>query len=160
MSSQDKIYLAWIVLAGLPGLYIIDFVLKCLFGTKRSRKYRKVKKRGFSALKALSWQEFEHFCAEYFTRQGYRVKMMGLGGADGGMDLLLKKNGKTTLVQCKHWKQRVGVTTVREMYGVMHAHNFDAVFIVALNGFTKDATGWVGSKPIKLISGPTLMKSL
>lgn len=157
MAHREELYLAWLFLAGLPLIYVLDFVFKCLFGTRRRRKYRRVRRKGISALKSMSWQDFEHYCAEYFLEQGYKVKMMGLGGADGGMDLLLKKGGKTTLVQCKHWKSKVGVMTVREMYGVMYAHQFDAVAIVALTGFTKDARSWVGNKPIKLIAGQDIV---
>jgi len=40
-------------------------------------------------------------------------------GADGGIDLRLKKDGERFLVQCKHWRaQRVPVEVVRELYGV------------------------------------------
>nr|WP_260263875.1 restriction endonuclease [Delftia acidovorans] len=38
------------------------------------------------------------------------------------MDLVLSKDGEKTLVQCKQWKAfKVGVATVREVYGVMAA---------------------------------------
>jgi restriction system protein len=67
------------------------------------------------------------------------------------MDLLISKKGKEAIVQCKHWKGRVGVTVVREMFGLMHAHKHKEVFIIALSGFTKQANDWAEGKPIRLI---------
>lgn len=149
----EPILVAKALVIGIPSLYVISFIHSCLFGSKHKRRYKKTRSKGLSALKRMSWQDFEHFCAEHFRANGYTVKMMGLGGADGGMDLVLKKRGKRTLVQCKHWKGRVGVTIVREMYGVMCADNFASVYIVALSGFTKEAHNWAKGKPIQLIGG-------
>lgn len=100
----------------------------------------------------MTWQEFEHYCAYYFELSGFAVKMCGLGGADGGIDLIIRKKGKRYVVQCKHWKARVGVGTVREMFGVMAAERFDGVYIVSINGYTKAARDWARGKPIKLLS--------
>lgn len=73
---------------------------------------------GLDSLSAISWRQFEMLVGEAFRRQGYTVHETGLGGADGGIDLLLKKAGSTTLVQCKQWRSRqVNVNVVREMYG-------------------------------------------
>ena len=45
--------------------------------------------------------------------------MGGRGRADGGVDLVLVRNGETTVVQVKHWRRDVvGVSLVRELYGV------------------------------------------
>lgn len=47
----------------------------------------------------------------------------GQGGADGGVDLLLQRDGSKTLVQCKQWKQqKVGVNIVREQFGLLTHH--------------------------------------
>lgn len=95
---------------------------------------------------------------EAFRRQGYRIEETGLGGADGGIDLRLSKNGKSTLVQCKQWRsQRVDVKTVREMYGLLAHHGADAVKIVAVGDFTPDAQRFAQGKPIDLIHGEALL---
>ncbi len=114
--------------------------------------------KGIKALQAISWQEFEKMCAAYFETQGYSVKMCGLGGADGGIDLILRKRRKKILVQCKHWKSKVGVSIVREMFGVMHAQKFDSVIIIGTAGFTKEARDWAKGQPIRLMNGYDLLK--
>lgn len=141
-----------------PLLLLIEPGIDLLFGRKRgTRLYKRTRHRGIEYLKSLSWQDFEHVCAGYFSKQGYQVELKGLGGADGGMDLVLRRKGKKYLVQCKHWKGRVGVGVVREMYGVMHAEQFNGVFVVGLSGFTKEAWSWIKGKPIRLMDGQNLI---
>src|SRR5439155_446645 len=53
---------------------------------------------------SLSWQDFERLVGASFERKGYTVEYAGGGGADGGVDLVLKKERETTLVQCKQWR--------------------------------------------------------
>lgn len=140
-----------------PTLIIADMIWYWMTRSNRRKAYEKVRQGGIAALKKMSWQDFERFCGLHFESKGYKVQLCGLGGADGGIDLLLRKRGKTTLVQCKHWKQRVSVMTVREMFGIMHANKYDAVIIVALTGFTREAQQWAAGKPISLLSGTDLV---
>ncbi len=76
--------------------------------------------RNADALDGMSWREFELLVGEAYRLQGYRVTEIGGGGPDGGVDLVLTKGSEKFFVQCKQWKAyKVGVTTVRELYGVM-----------------------------------------
>ena len=109
----------------------------------------------------MNWQQFEQLTGEAFRRQGYAVEETGLGGADGGIDLLLRKYGQTTLVQCKQWRNRqVGVSIVREMYGVLIHESAHAVKIVALGDYTTDARRFSEGKPIELIHGGDLIATV
>lgn len=113
---------------------------------------------GLDSLRAMNWRQFEMLVGEAFRRQGYRIEETGLGGADGGIDLRLSKNAKSTLVQCKQWRsQSVDVKIVREMYGLLAHHGADAVKIVAIGDFTPDARLFAQGKPIELIHGEALL---
>jgi restriction system protein len=58
------------------------------------RKGRLLKsQKSVETLRAISWQEFEELVGEAFRRNGYTVTETGGGGADGGVDLVLKKGG-------------------------------------------------------------------
>lgn len=140
-----------------PALILCDMVIHWMTKKTRRKAYEKVRQGGIAALKRMSWQDFERFCGLHFENKGFKVQLCGLGGADGGIDLLLRKRGKTTMVQCKHWKGKVSVMTVREMFGIMHANRYDAVIIVALTGFTREAQQWAAGKPISLLSGTDLV---
>lgn len=105
----------------------------------------------------IGWRQFEHLVGEAFRRRGYSVEDTGLG-ADGGIDLILRRDGKRTLVQCKQWKQQqVGVKVVREMYGLLAHHDADEVKIASLGAYTREAEQFAAGKPIELIDGETLL---
>lgn len=109
------------------------------------------------ALNNMSWQQFEALVGEVFYRKGYAVTETGGGGADGGIDLSLKKEGETFLVQCKQWKAtKVGVTTVRELYGVMAANGTTGGFVVTSGLFTDEARAFAVGRNIELMDGKVL----
>jgi len=109
------------------------------------------------ALNTMSWQQFEALVGEAFRRKDYAVAEMGGGGADGGIDLVLKKEGETFLVQCKQWKAtKVGVTTVRELYGVMAAEGATGGFVVTSGVFTDEARAFAVGRNIELMDGKAL----
>jgi restriction system protein len=144
--------LAWMALAicwiGATGSFI------------RSRHRRRLleTQTGLDSLRAMTWREFEMLVGEAFRRQGYAIRETGLGGADGGIDLILQKDGKVTLVQCKQWKKQcVDVKVVREMLGLLTHHHAAAVKIVAIGDYTADARRFAEGKPIELIAGETLL---
>jgi restriction system protein len=106
----------------------------------------------------MSWQDFELLVGECFRRLGYRVTETGQGGADGGVDLLLRRDTKKILVQCKRWRSSsVGAPVVREMFGLMVHHSADRVKIVCCGKFTREATAFASGKPVDLISGEALL---
>jgi restriction system protein len=155
--ARSGIYapLGWMLLVGCWIAAIASFM------GRRRRRGLLDKQTGIESLRQMSWREFEQLTGEAFRRQGYVIEETGLGGADGGIDLILRKNGQTTLVQCKQWQNRqVGVTVVREMYGLLMHHKAAAVKIVALGNYTPDARSFAQGKPIELIYGGQLISTV
>ncbi|WCE06386.1 restriction endonuclease [Pseudoxanthomonas sp. JBR18] len=162
------------MLAPLAWLWLVMCCVGALvsFGNRQEhrskvRKQREERQRLLdtrSDLESLSqggWRQFELLVGEAFRRQGYAVEETGLGGADGGIDLILRKDGRRTLVQCKQWKrQQVGVSIVREMAGLLAHHRADAVKIVCIGTYTQDAERFAQGKPIELISGTQLLQMI
>ena len=110
-------------------------------------------------LKAMTWQDFELLVGEAYRRQGYAVEEKGGSGPDGGVDLVLRRDGQTTLVQCKRWKQaKVSAPTVRELRGAVARDRASRGIFVICGQFTRDAvTEAQGQPPIELVDGPTLL---
>ena len=147
--------IAWVVL----GICWLGALLSFIGSAKRKRLLET--QTGLDSLRAMRWREFEMLVGEAFRRQGYAIEETGLGGADGGIDLILRKDGKTTLVQCKQWRtQRVDVKVVREMFGLLTHHGAAAVKIVAVGDYTADAQRFAEGKPIELIHGEALLKTV
>jgi restriction system protein len=115
--------------------------------------------KGIGTLLAISWQEFEELVGEAYRRKGYTVSETGGGGADGGVDLVLKKGGERLLVQCKHWKMdKVGVKVVREIYGVVAAEGATGAVVISSGTFTQEAKDFARGKPLELLNGSDLLR--
>lgn len=150
------------------GQYVLPTI--CLLGAIISAVRRRHRQALFestsasnsaSALHRMSWQEFEMLVGEGFRRRGFAVKEIGGGGPDGGVDLVLVKDGEQSFVQCKQWKAfKVGVSTVRELYGVMAAEGVAGGFIVTSGRFTEEAAAFSMGRNIRLIDGSALMQLL
>jgi len=153
LSSDAFAPFAWLV-CGLCWLAaVVSYI------SARGRRRLLETRSGLDSLRALTWRQFEVLVGEAFRRQGYTVEETGQGRADGGIDLLLRKEGKLTLVQCKRWKtQRVDVKVVREMFGLLAHHQASAVKIIAVGTYTADAQRFAAGKPIELITGEALFE--
>lgn len=153
----------WRSLASI-GQYLLPIL--CLAGAAMSAWRRHERSRlvgnvarsdAADALDGISWQQFEALVGEGFRLQGYRVVQTGGGGADGGIDLVLNKDGEKYLVQCKQWRAfRVGVDVVRELYGVMAAKGAAGGFVVTSGRFTEEARNFADGRNVQLIDGTRL----
>lgn len=112
-------------------------------------------------LEEMSWRDFENLAVETFRQQGYRVVERGGSGPDGGVDIELHMGKDKYLVQCKQWKvAKVGVATVRELYGVMTAERAVGGFVVASGQFTEEARSFAEGRSINLLPAHSLLQMI
>jgi restriction system protein len=150
-------------LSNTAGVIALVFLIPAPFAAYRSWRARQTfaKTTSLADARDLSWQEFETLIATAYRRLGYQVRERGGAQADGGVDLELEEEGGRTLVQCKQWnRQTVGVSVVRELYGVMIAENAKAAIIVTSGVFSEEAVAFAKGKPIELVNGRALEKLL
>ena len=120
------------------------------------KRYRTVKK-----LKKITWSEFEHLSKLLFEEEGWKVTENAGKGADGGVDLWMKKWRMSVIVQCKKYEDtRVTIKVVREMYGLMYEYKVDKAFIVTTSEFTKECYRFVEGKKMELINGEGVVKRI
>src|SRR5690606_33505963 len=104
----------------VPAQYFVPAALifgaiASIFGRLRRKKLFDSVASDEHTLESISWREFELLVGEAFRRKGFTVQETGQGGADGGIDLVLLKDGEKYLVQCKQWRrQLVQVNVIRE----------------------------------------------
>ncbi|MBC7604308.1 MAG: restriction endonuclease, partial [Ramlibacter sp.] len=84
---------------------LVALIYSWISGRRREKLVASVAKSNeLDSLQGMSWQEFEQLVGEAFQLEGYQVTESGSGGAEGGVDLVLRKGTETWLVQCKQWK--------------------------------------------------------
>jgi restriction system protein len=115
------------------------------------------RKTGIESILALSWEDFELLLGEAFRRQGFWIEARD--GAEDGIDLILRRDGALTLVQCTHWRaQQVGVSSVRELYRAMQSAQAYGGLVVTSGRFTGEAKLFAADKPVGLIGGDALLE--
>lgn len=140
----------------LPAALVIGAIASVVGRMRRKKLFNSVASDE-NTLESISWREFELLVGEAFRRKGFAVEETGQGGADGGIDLVLLKDGEKYLVQCKQWRrQLVQVNVVRELFGVMAAEGANGGFVVISGRFTEDAKAFARGKNLQLIEGAEL----
>jgi restriction system protein len=145
----------------IPMAFVIGASVSYL---KRSRSidlFENARSGSSSEVSSLTWQQFEDLIGEGFRQRGFQVTGKGGAAPDGGVDLILTRGNERFLVQCKQWRaQQVGVTIVRELYGVMAAQQAAGGYVVTSGRFTKDAIAFAEGRNIELIDGGKLPQFL
>lgn len=141
------------------GLLLIVAVASAFNSWRKGELFER--QTGIETIRSIKWQEFEELVGEVYRRKGYRVEEFGGGGADDGVDLILKSNGEIRLVQCKHWRmEKVGVKVIRELYGVVASENATGGIVISSGTFTQEAKEFAKGKPLELIGGDELVKMM
>jgi restriction system protein len=137
--------------------FLILGAISALFAWRRGELLRG--QTSIRTIHNLSWRHLEELVGEAYRQVGYSVVENSGPGADGGVDLIAQKDGETILIQCKQWKARkIGVKTVREMFGLFNSERANEVHIITSGEFTDEAKDFARNKPIKLIDGPMLVQ--
>lgn len=112
-------------------------------------------------LDAVRNDQVELLIGEIFRREGYTIELSAAHNTDDGIDLMLRRDSETTLVQCKHWKsERVTAREAREFYGAMAAGGAPHGVLVTTGIFTPDAVDFASGKGIALLDGETVASKI
>lgn len=112
-------------------------------------------------LETIGWQRFELLMGEVFRRKGYEVEVSAADGADGGVDLRLRKDGALVLAQCKcYLSGKVSVGVIREFYGVIAHERAARGIFVNTSVYTQDALKFAEGKDIELLDGDAVREMI
>jgi restriction system protein len=108
----------------------------------------------------LNPYEFEHLVANLFGQMGLESKLTR-SSKDGGVDCVAFDSrpvlGGKVVIQAKRYKNVVGVSAVRDLYGTMMNEGANKGILVTTSGYGPDAYEFCKDKPIELIDGGGLL---
>lgn len=116
----------------------------------RNRKLIRVA-RYAEHLQLMTPTRFEHLCKTLFANQGYKVRHVG-EQSDGGVDLLVSKDGVRSVVQCKRYSRSpVGRPVLQQLYGTFEDERAKHGFLITTSYFSRPAREFAKGKPITLV---------
>lgn len=108
----------------------------------------------------LSPQDFENLVCNLFAKMGLESKLTR-ASRDGGVDVIAFDSrpifGGKVVIQAKRYKNTVGVSAVRDLYGTLMNEGANKGILVTTSGFGSDAFTFAKDKPIELIDGGGLL---
>jgi len=113
-------------------------------------------------IREMSWVEFEQLVAANYLSQGYEVDHVGKAGPDGGVDLEMRKDGETVLVQCKHYRNSwVHVLPLRQFLGTLEHFKAERGIFVTCGVFDETAEEFTKQNPrIQMVAGEQLQEMI
>jgi restriction system protein len=104
--------------------------------------------------------EFENLVSNLFQKMGLETKQTR-SSKDGGVDAVAFDArpvvGGKVVIQAKRYKNTVGVSAVRDLYGTMMNEGANKGILVTTSGYGPDAFEFSKDKPIELIDGGGLL---
>lgn len=108
----------------------------------------------------LSPTEFENLVSNLFASLGLETRLTR-STKDGGVDVVAFDTrpvlGGKVVIQAKRYRNTVGVSAVRDLFGTMVNEGANKGILVTTSGYGTDAFGFAEDKPIELISGSGLL---
>ena len=143
----------------LPPAFLVGAAVSYFRRVRGTRILSRAAASEANAIGSTSHSDFELLVGAALRNSGYRVVNQALPGPDGGVDLIVEKDRKRVLVQCKHWQTKsVGVGVIREIVGVVASRKADGAMVVTSGRFTDEAKAFAARTGVDLLDGERLQK--
>jgi restriction system protein len=111
-------------------------------------------------LMELSPSDFENLITNLFTNMGLETRLTQ-ASRDGGVDCVAWDMrpivGGKVIVQAKRYKNTVGVSAVRDLYGAVMNEGAAKGILVTTSGYGKSSFDFAEHKPLELVTGSNLL---
>lgn len=113
-----------------------------------------------SNLMDLNPGEFESLITNLFTKMGLETRQTR-PSRDGGVDCVAYDPrpifGGKVVIQAKRYKNTVGVSAVRDLYGTVQNEGASKGILVTTSGFGRASFEFANGKPLELLDGSNLL---
>jgi restriction system protein len=111
-------------------------------------------------LMELNPREFETLITNLFGKMGLEMRQTR-PSRDGGVDCVAYDSrpifGGKVIIQAKRYKNTVGVSAVRDLFGTMQNEGASKGILVTTSGYGKASFEFATNKPMELLSGSNLL---
>jgi len=111
-------------------------------------------------LMELTPHEFESLITNLFEKMGLETRQTQ-ASRDGGVDCVAFDArpilGGKVVIQAKRYKNTVGVSAVRDLFGTMQNEGASKGILVTTSGYGKSSFQFADGKPLELLSGTNLL---
>ena len=111
-------------------------------------------------LMELTPQQFESLIQNLFEKIGLDTRQTR-ASRDGGVDCVAYNTdpilGGKVVIQAKRYKNTVGVSAVRDLYGTLQNEGASKGILVTTSGYGKASADFAAGKPIELFDGANLL---
>ena len=111
-------------------------------------------------LMELNPKEFEALISNLFEKMGLDTRQTQ-ASRDGGVDGVAWDHrpifGGKVIIQAKRYKNTVGVSAVRDLFGTMQNEGASKGILVTTSGYGKSSFAFAEGKPLELLSGSNLL---
>jgi restriction system protein len=108
----------------------------------------------------LSPGEFEALITNLFAKMGLETRLTQ-ASRDGGVDCVAFDQrpilGGKVVIQAKRYKNTVGVSAIRDLFGTLQNEGASKGILVTTSGFGKAAFDFAAGKPMELLDGSNLL---
>lgn len=134
--ADDLTYFIETILPIILILFIVFKIVKILRKIRTNQSYLKC---SLTQIDSMDGHEFEKYLEIQFCSLGYRVENTGAEGHDFGVDLILRKDGITTVVQAKRYNRNVGIKAIQEIVSGQKYYDAQEALVVTNSYFTNSA---------------------
>ncbi len=109
-------------------------------------------------LDEMEGHDFEYACAELLRHTGWRDIEVTQSAGDYGIDILARKGTTKYAIQCKRWKNNVGVKALQEVALGCEYYHCDMAAVMTNSNFTKQAESLAKTTGVRLWGRNHLIK--
>jgi restriction system protein len=161
----DQYYFQWFYqVCQMNGFLLDQFELRNyidsrkLFWESKSRGDSKISPL-ISAIDRMDGEEFENFIKEFFKKRGYEVSLTKKT-IDWGGDLIIRGYTGTIVVQCKRWKEKVGVEAVQEAHTAKDLYKTQHAIVITNSFFSNEAEKMAATLGVELWDRTYLIREI